>query len=191
MIRPFRLILAGALTACAGPPDPPVIAADSAAGSAAAPPAADTLIRPAAPRHTYTVLDSAAADVDGDGALERIELGATVDLDSAGRPLWEDAHLWVVAVRDGGETYPLVQRFVPWGGAAFWAIAGDSTAPAAILVQSTARFGEHGGTRVEKFVYDRARGGYARTGVVEATGVAQYRGPPDMPALLPPTARAP
>jgi hypothetical protein len=158
----------------------------SVAGTAAF----DTLIRPAVPRYAYTLLDSATADVDGDGAAERVDLAATVELDGRGVPLWEDGHAWMVAVRDGADTYPLIERFVPWGGAAFWIVAPDSAGPATILVQTSTFAGGSGGMRLEAFVHDRARGGYVRTGDVGAFGhPAQYRGPPDI-GTLPPTLRA-
>jgi hypothetical protein len=195
MIRPIRIpIIAAALailSACDGASRPESAQADTPSGAPAPAAAPDTLIRPAAPAYDYAVLDSATADVDGDGAPERIDLAATVELGSDGRPLWEDGHHWMVAVRDGADTYPLAQHFVPWGGAAFWVVAEDSAGPPAILVQTSTRSAEHGGTRLEKFVFDRARGGYVRTAVTEAFGVGPYRGPPDMPALLPPTSRTP
>ena len=195
MIRPIHLAFLVLLAACGAAPGVQAPRADSAASapSSSTPPAAvdgDTLIRPAAPRHAYTLLDSATADVDGDGAPERVELAATVELDARGVPLWEDGHSWMVAVRDGAGTYPLMERFVPWGGAAFWIVAGDSAGPAAILVQTSTLASGGGGMRVEKFVFDRARGGYARVGSVGAFGdPAAYRGPPAGIGTLPPTPR--
>lgn len=183
-----RLAVLALLAACAAAPrDPPARAGSAPVRTMTA--AGDTLIRPAAPRYAYTLLDSATADVDGDGAPERVDLAATVELDARGEPLWDDGHQWMVAVRDGGETYPLAERFVPWGGMAFWVVAGDSAGPAAILVQtSTYAFGG-GGVRLERFEFDRSRGGYVRMGAVEAFGpAAQYRGPPGI-GTLPPTPR--
>lgn len=196
MIRPNHLAALVLLAACGSEdPEPSAARADSAV-SAAQPSAAartmagDTLIRPAAPKYDYTLLDSATADVDGDGTPERVDLAATVEIGDDGRPLWEDGHQWMVAVRDGAETYPLIERFVPWGGAAFWIVAEDTAGPAAILVQTSTFVGGSGGMRVEKFVFDRARGGYARTGSVGAFGeAAAYRGPPGI-GTLPPTLRA-
>jgi hypothetical protein len=195
MIRPLRLATITLLAACgSAAPDASAARADSAISapsslSTTTTVDVDTLIRPAAPRYDYTLLDSATADVDGDGTSERVDLAATVGLDERGVPLWDDGHTWMVAVRDGADTYPLMERFVPWGGAAFWIVAQDSAGPAAILVQtSTLAFGG-GGMRLEKFVFDRARGGYARIGSVGADGTpAVYRGPPDI-GTLPPTMR--
>jgi hypothetical protein len=197
MIRPICLASLALLAACgSGAPDAPAARADSAVS---APPSSstatasvdgDTLIRPAAPRYAYTLLDSATADVDGDGTPERVDLAATVETGDDGRPLWEDGHQWMVAVRDGADTYPLVERFVPWGGAAFWIVAEDSAGPAAVLVQPSALSFGGGGMRLEKFVFDGARGGYARTGDVGAFGTpAAYRGPPAGIGTLPPTPR--
>src|SRR5687767_14197280 len=41
-------------------------------------------------------ISSARADLDGDAALEEVELLAEVELGSDGEPLWEDGHRWVV-----------------------------------------------------------------------------------------------
>lgn len=190
MIRPIHLAFLAALAACGGAASDHS-AADSAVSAAPAPAASsgNTLIRPAVPRYRYTLLDSATADVDGDGAAERVELAATVELDSRGQPLWEDGHQWMIAVRDGADTYPLVERFVPWGGAAFWIVAPDSAGPAAVLAQVSSLASGGGGMRVEKFVFDPARGGYRRTDAVEAFGQsARYRGPRGI-GTLPPTPR--
>ncbi|HEX6910842.1 MAG TPA: hypothetical protein VF142_10625 [Longimicrobium sp.] len=192
MIRPILLASLALLAACgaADADDSPAPRADSASIAAVQSAAGDTLIRPAAPRYPYTLLDSATADVDGDGAPERVELAATVELGGDGQPLWDDGHQWMVAVRDGADTYPLVERFVPWGGAAFWIVAEDGARSAAILVQTSALSSGGGTMRVEKFVFDPGRRGYARTGVVGASGhPAVYRGPPPGIGILPPTPR--
>jgi hypothetical protein len=189
MIRPAILAALTLLAACGRNPDPRPARADTAA-PAAETASADTLIRPAEPRYPYTLLDSATADVDGDGAPERVDLAATVEMGDDGRPLWEDGHQWMVAVRDGTETYPLVERFVPWGGAAFWIVAEDTAGPAAILVQTSALSFGGGGMRIEKFIFDPARRGYVRVDDVEAFGSrATYRGPPSGIGTLPPTPR--
>ena len=199
MIRPVPLAMLALFAACASyPPPSSAPHADLPASAPASVPvgrtaAFDTFIRPAVPRYAYTLLDSATADVDGDGAAERVELAATVELDGRGVPLWDDGHAWMVAVRDGADTYPLMERFVSWGGAAFWIVAPDSAGPATILVQTSTYAGGSGGSggmRLEAFVYHRARGGYVRTGDVGAFGhPAVYRGPPDI-GTLPPTPRA-
>lgn len=190
MIRPVHLAALALAAACGRPSDPPPARADAAASRTSIEAATvDTLVRPAAPRYAYTLLDSATADVDGDGHPERVDLAATVEMGADGRPLWEDGHQWMVAVRDGADTYPLVERFVPWGGAAFWIVAADTAGPAAILVQTSTLASGSGGMRVETFVYDPARGGYARTGSAGAFGErAAYRGPPGI-GTLPPTPR--
>ena len=187
----IRLAALALLAACgAAPPEPradPAAPATSATATRTAD--GDTLIRPATPKYGYTLLDSATADVDGDGAAERVELAATVELDASGGALWEDGHSWMVAVRDGADTYPLVERFVPWGGAAFWVVAQESAGPAAILVQTGSGGSGGGGMRLEKFVFSRARAGYVRTGAVEAFGnPATYRGPPARDSGVPPGA---
>jgi hypothetical protein len=195
LIRPIHLAALAIVSACGAP-------AESAEKTARSPSSAsaDTLIRPSSsPADSvvrpdtairvehYLLFDSAAVDVDGDGADERIDLAAIMSRDEDGKLVGDDGAQWLVAVRDGADTYPLLDEFLP-GGAAFWIIAGDSLRPAAILVQTSSLTTSGGGTRLEKFVFDRARGGYARTGVVEAFGPAvQYRGPDEMEHILPPT----
>jgi hypothetical protein len=187
IIRPARLAALALLCACAGAP-----AANRA--TAAEPPdaARDTVIRRAdIPPLSVggTLLDSATVDVDGDGAPERVDLGVNVTRNERGQ--WEaDVHnVWTVVVRDGTDSYPLVRTYD--GAAAFWVIPGDSAHPAEILVQTSSLTVYVGGTRLEKFVYDRQREGYVRTGMVESFGrLARYRGPPadaEQGELFPPT----
>jgi hypothetical protein len=102
------------------------------------------------------LIDSTSYDVDADGAAEYIALYAEVEQDDAGRPLWEDAHRWLLLVRDGGESYPLVSALVPFGSIAFAIIAGDGDYPPRIVAE---RQGGNGIT-VESFTWEPARGGF-------------------------------
>ena len=137
------------------------------------------------PTDGHTLLDTASFDFDGDGALERIELAATVELDSRGRPLWEDGHRWRVLARDDSAAYALFDEFVPWGGVAFWAIAESPSEARAIVVQSTSLAGGNGAIAVRKFVFDRERRGFTRVASVDASGSALYRAPHGISTLLP------
>lgn len=145
----------------------------------------DTLIGPAKVGE-YLLLDSATADVDGDGVAERVELAAGLGRDENGRLIGDHDPVWLVAVRDGDRTYPLLEENIP-GAAAFW-IVPENDGTVAILVQVAGLSTSGGGMRLEKFVFDRARAGYARTGSVGAFGHPPiYRGPPGMEDILPPT----
>ena len=124
---------------------------------------------------TYTTLDSARFDADGDGAAERIELLATVERNAAGRLLWEDGHHWAVVVRDDALTYPLVERFLPWGRAEFFALEEDADATPVIVVLTRAGSGcaEGQGSiqlSVERFSYDRVEGAFRRGAVIHTNG---------------------
>ena len=191
MIRPIHVASLALLAACGGaaPAADPLPSSGAASPAAGAPDTvARTLVRPAAVRDDFLLLDSATADVDGDGAPERVDLAAVVGVDDKGRYLWDDGQQWLVAVRDGADTYPLLWEHIQWGSAAFWIVAEDSAGPPAILVL-TGQMHHGGGMRVQKFVFDRARGGYARTGSVGALGYsARYRGPPEG-GIFPPTFR--
>lgn len=146
----------------------------------------DTLIGPAEVGE-YLLLDSATADVDGDGVAERVELAAGLVRDENGRLMGDHNPVWLVAVRDGDRTYPLLEENIP-GAAAFWIVPENEHGTVAILVQTAGLTTSGGGMRLEKFVFDRARSGYARTGSVSAFGYPPiYRGPPEMEHILPPT----
>lgn len=180
LLRAHPLVLLAFACACGGT-------------SAAEPPAArdadarrDTVVRAARVEPLETLYDSATLDVDGDGTAERIELGSNIPRDERYRDIH---HRWSVIVRDGADSYPLLHEYISLA-VGFWVIPGDSARPAAILVQASAVFGPTEGTRLEKFVYDRARGGYARTEVIDGwSGHAVYRGPQGFADDMPPTGR--
>ncbi|MFL5385066.1 MAG: hypothetical protein ACJ8GN_21305 [Longimicrobiaceae bacterium] len=184
-IRSVRMAALVLLCACTG-------AEDRAAAREPDPVQPDTVVRKAdvGPLDSGgTLLDSVTVDVDGDGTPERVELGVNAGRDERGRMNWDIHNDWSVVVRDGPDSYPLLQECCP-GAAAFWVIASDSTGPGAILVQTSSLTTDGGGTRLDRFVWDRSRGGYVRTGRVEGWGTAFYRGPPaytGMGDLLPPT----
>jgi hypothetical protein len=187
MLRPaipipiaLALLAACARPHAAEPPERP---------AAAAP--ADSVVRPAAIPKTYTLFDSATVDVDGDGVKERVDLASTtVGRGSDGQLEWDHINGWLVAVIDGDTTYPLLQEGLP-GDAAFWIIRGQPDSEradsVAILVQTSILTAFMAGTRLDRFVFDRARGGFVRTGRVEAWGRGEYRGPPEPGGVLVPT----
>lgn len=179
--RPIQLAALALACACTR-----ASGAEPSAGAPDGRPAArDTVVRSGEVEPLETLYDSVTVDVDGDGTPERVELGSNVPLDESARDVH---HRWSVIVRDGADSYPLLHEYIS-AAAAFWVIPADSTGPAAILVQTTAVYGPTEGTRLEKFVFDRARGGYARTGLVEGwgSGHAFYRGPPGHECDVPPT----
>lgn len=185
-IRPAHMAVLALLCACAGAP-----AAEHAVINEQGPVQRDTVILKAdfPPLESVGALfDSATVDVDGDGTAERVELGVTnAGRDERGVMAWDIHTEWAVVVRDGPDSYPLSRQYA--GAAAFWIIVGDSTRSAEILVQTIDLSTSRGGTRLEKFVFDRRRGGYVRTGSLEGFGHhALYRGPPaDLKTLLGPT----
>jgi hypothetical protein len=102
------------------------------------------------------LIDSTSYDVDVDGAAEHIALYADVVQDGTGRPLWEDAHRWILLVHDGGDTYPLVSALVPFGTIAFVIIAADGDDPPRIVAE---RRGGNGIT-VESFTWEPTQGAF-------------------------------
>jgi hypothetical protein len=76
-----------------------------------------------------------AADLDGDGTAEQVVLATDVELDAAGRPLWEDGHRWAVFVAgDAGPTM-LYSAFVPHGHVEAAIAAAGSDARRRVVVQ--------------------------------------------------------
>lgn len=178
-------LLFSLLLACAGGGDE-AASADPPAAPAGTVGAGGELIGPAAPpAGAYTLLDSATVDLDGDGTPERVELSASVEVDGEGRPLWEDGHRWLVLVRDGEAAYPLLEEFVPWGGAAFWVLESDTGGPPAILVETRSRFSDRVGIAAASFRYDAGRGGFVREGGVDVSGTVLHGDPARMPVLVP------
>jgi hypothetical protein len=184
ILRPAHLAALAFVCACAGTPAAERPAAREEGGESSV--ERDTVVRTADVEPLPTLYDSVTADVDGDGTAERVELGSTVSRDESLR----DIHnRWSVIVRDGPDSYPLLHEYAPFV-AAFWVIPADSTRPAAILVQTTAVYGPAEGTRLEKFVFDRSRGGYVRTDVVDGrAGHAIYRGPQGFENEMPSTGK--
>ncbi len=145
-------------------------------GEAVAPRSGDRVVRAvdSLPSLPQTLLDSAATDLDGDGAPERIELYAAVERDDEGRLMWDDGQRWALVVRDGDLVYHLVNELVQLGELSFWLVDPMGGARPAIVVQRATG----AGVRVEKFVYRERARGYASLGVVEASGNVVHETPP-------------
>jgi hypothetical protein len=189
IVRPAHVAALALLCACA---DAPAAERTAVRGQASTVPR-DTVVQKAdipPLDRGGTLLDSATVDVDGDGTPERVELGVNAGRDEQGEWNWDVHNQWQVVVRDGPDSYPLLYETVE-GAAAFWVILSDSTHPAEILVQTSGLTTSGGGTRLQKFVFDRQRRGYVRTGELDGRGHrALYRGPPayaEMTDLFPPT----
>jgi hypothetical protein len=120
-----------------------------------------------------SLLDSAIADVDRDGAPERIELYAAVERDRQGRVMFDDGQRWALLVRDGTDIYPLFDGFVQLGRIDFWLVLGaDTTPPTILLLQRTPN-----GVLVQKYVFDGQRRAFVSKGVVDAVGDVMHRPP--------------
>lgn len=119
-----------------------------------------------------TLLDSASADVDRDGSLERIELYAAIERDRRGRLAFDDGQRWAVVVRDSAAVYPLFDGFIQLGSIEFWVVDGDSMPPAILLFQRTPH-----GVLLQKFVFDRQRRAFASQGSLDAVGNVVHQPP--------------
>jgi len=110
-------------------------------------------------------ISSARAHLDGDVALEEVELLADVELDPGGEPLWEDGHRWVVLIRDGSEEYRLVDEFVPQGRLSGWLVEPEEGSPVVVVLK------ESGTAGIELRAYRHAgQGGYVPAGGFDGSG---------------------
>ena len=136
----------------------------------------DSVVRAGALRpFPYTLLDTVSFELDGDPEPERIELLATVERNQRGELLWEDGHNWGVVVRDGSTSYPLVERFVPWGRAELLALREEPTGRPVVVVVTRSDLGcsdseGNVGVTLEKFAYAPQHVGYVREAVAESSG---------------------
>jgi hypothetical protein len=76
---------------------------------------------------SLTLLERAYADVTGDGDEECIEL-YTSALATDGRIGWDTGHQWSLLVKDGEDTFTVVDEWIQYGELLFWAVdfAGDN-----------------------------------------------------------------
>lgn len=81
------------------------------------------------------------ADLDGDGALEDVELRADVELGPGGKILWEDGHRWVVLVRDGTGEDRIVDEFVPQGRLTGWVVQPEQGNPIVVVLRESGTAG--------------------------------------------------
>jgi hypothetical protein len=110
-------------------------------------------------------ISSARADLDGDVALEEVELLADVELDPDGEPLWEDGHRWVVLVRDDAMEYRVVDEFVPQGRLSGWIVEPEEGSPVVVVLK------ESGTGGIELWAFRHAgQGGYAPVGGFDGSG---------------------
>jgi len=77
-----------------------------------------------------------AADLNGDGATERVVIASDVTLDNGGAPLWEDGHRWAVYVEGAsGKRTLLYSAFVPNGFTEAAVLAPDNQGRRRVLLQ--------------------------------------------------------
>lgn len=162
-----RTVLLSWLVACG-----PAVPAPETAGDVAP----DSVVRhrdvDVGPGHV--LLDSAVVDLTGDGRPERIELSVEAERLPDGRVLWEDGHRWLLLVREGDETAPLLDTFVPWGTAGFRILEGsDGTASVLVEIDSST-----GGVYLAEYVFDAAARGYLPRWSRHAEGRVVHRTPP-------------
>ena len=125
--RPLAPLLL--LAACGGP------AEQAAENPLTAPPVDSARVR-IEDAEAWPYRRALAADLDGDGAPERVVIAADATLGADGAPLWEDGHRWAVyAESAAGERTLLYGAFVPNGVAEAAVVAADSGGRREVLVQ--------------------------------------------------------
>lgn len=134
--------LAVLVSGCAGEEPAPVI--DDGAPPSATPAAdvtisrstvIDSLITPAvAGEDGWNYRQGAVADLDGDGASERVVLTARVEL-VRGRPAWDDGQPWQVYIEsaDGRRSYVYAQR-LQLGTLSMRVSLGEADRPATVVL---------------------------------------------------------
>jgi hypothetical protein len=127
-VRALAVALLALLAACSPPRSEPPPA------SLTAPPIdTDRVTLTEAQRWAYR--RSVDADLDADGAPERIVLTADVQVNAAGVALWEDGHRWAVIVEDGDARTLVYGAFLPNGHAEAAVLIPHSTTRRDILVR--------------------------------------------------------
>lgn len=130
-------------------------------------------------RPGHVLLDSAAVDVTGDGALDRIELHVEAELWRDGTVLWEDGHHWLLVARRPGAaadaSFVLLDEFIPHGTARFLVLdSGDASAVIVVEVLSAT-----GGFRAAAYAFDAADDAFVLVRALEAEGRLVHRTPLD------------
>lgn len=147
--------------ACARPPEPEPDAVDEAADTATV---SDVIRAGRPPQPEWPVVDSARADVTGDGSPDRVELSADVEVDGAGRLVWDHGHRWRLVVHTADGSYVLLRdEFVPSGMLSIRVEDDQADGPHArpsIVVDERGRFR----TRLVRFRY--SEGGFVAESVV-------------------------
>ena len=99
---------------------------------------------------------SLRADLDGDGADERLVVASDVTVDSSGMPLWEDGHRWAAYVVDAPEAGAdsartlLYGAFLPMGRAEVAVTEPSAGEPPRVFVLSRM----NGRVTAEDIAYD-------------------------------------
>ena len=76
------------------------------------------------------------ADLDGDGAAERVVIASDVSVVASGDPIWEDGHRWAVLVQPSSGTPTLLYAaFVPRGFAEAAITRADDQGRRRVMVQ--------------------------------------------------------
>lgn len=125
------MALAVLLAACGGPARTP---GSREPNPLEAPPVDAARVRSAAEAATWRHARSLEADLDGDGAAERVVLAADVTTRADGTPLWEDGHRWALFVEAGARRTLLYAAFVPNGNAEAAVLAAGSDGRRHVLV---------------------------------------------------------
>jgi hypothetical protein len=147
----------------------------------ARPAQAGTEVRPApiGLRPGHVLLDSAAIDVTGDGALDGMELHVEAELWRDGSVLWEDGHHWLLVARRPGaaadQGFVLLDEFIPHGTARFLVLDSGEASPIIVVEVLSAT----GGFRAAAYVFDAAEDAFVVVQGLEAEGRLVHRTPLD------------
>ncbi len=121
------------------------------------------------PRSLYKEM---ALDIDQDGEDEIIELYVNAEKMANGLFAWDDGQTWLLAVKDGEETYPLFDNFVQLGSLDISTTTIDGK-PSIIMLESW-----HSDIYIHKFIYDPDANGFVKETFYKKENVnQQYNSP--------------
>lgn len=103
-----------------------------------------------------TRLREFSTDLDMDNAEESIELYTAAEQNAQGEMVWDDGQNWVLVVRDGEKSYPLLSQYVQLGAVYFTVSQnGEVQIPnITVIVPTGASFS------VMSCAYDKDKGGF-------------------------------
>lgn len=103
-----------------------------------------------------TKLREFSTDLDLDNTEEIVELYTAAERNEKGDMMWDDGQNWILSVRDGNKSYPLLSQYVQLG-AVYFTVSNNSEGhiPAITVIVST-----DASLSMKGYAYDSERNGF-------------------------------